>query len=202
MVSVMMALSAVVVVSAVLWRGPRELIVEAKDLVGLHLVEGHAEIIRNAAAESGLDPLVVAGVMYAESRGRGGQTSSSGAHGLMQLVPAAAHDAARRLGVSEPGVDQLKDDDELNVRLGAAHLAWLLEHRGDWNLEQVLVSYNAGRTRLVGWIEKYGSYDRWRLQELAREERGEAPSGALRYAQEVLRAMERLRERGAFTREL
>ena len=179
------------------WKSPRELIVQAKDFSGLYLVEGHSELIYRAAAESQVSPLLIAGVMYAESRGRGGQISSAGALGLMQLIPAAGSDAARRLGLPEPTDEQLQLDDELNVRLGAAHLAWLIEHRGSWDLEQVLVSYNAGRARLKGWIEDYGSYRAWRVCELEEEAKGRS-SGALNYALTVLDAMERFRQRGVF----
>lgn len=183
------------------WDMPRSLAVEVRDRIGLQLVESHAGRIEAAARESEVDPTLIAGVMFAESRGRGGQRSSAGAYGLMQLVPAAAGDAAMRLGVPEPTVDELRDDDDLNVRLGAAHLAWLLEHRGDWTLEQVLVSYNAGRAKLFRWIEREGSYAAWRRRELAREAAGGSPAdggptGALRYALQVLEARRRLVERG------
>jgi len=176
---------------------PRSLAIEIRDQIGLGLVEGHAERITLAARESRVDPLLIAAVMYVESHGRGGQTSSAGALGLMQLVPGAAVDAARRLKLSDPDPDQVRTDDDLNVRLGAAHLAWLLANRGEWDLEQVLVSYNAGRVRLLRWIERHGGYAAWRAAELAAERSGEGATGALRYALEVLEARRVLARRGA-----
>ena len=95
-----------------------------------------------------------------------------------------------------PTTDQLLENDRLNVRLGAAHLAWLLEHRGDWSLEQVLVSYNAGRARLLAWMERHGGYAGWRVREEQEELAGRRTSGALRYALGVLDARERLLQRG------
>ncbi len=189
-------LAAVVGGSWWLWPAGYALAVEVRDKLGLRLVEGHAEAIQQAAEESEVDPLLIAAVMFMESRGRGGQTSYAGAHGLMQLIPGAASDAARRLGLPEPSVEELLEDDELNIRLGAAHLAWLLEHRGEWSLEAVLVSYNAGRVKLMRWIEREGSYEAWRRAELGRHRREEKTTGALAYAVKALEVRERLRERG------
>ena len=177
---------------------PRSLAVTINDRLGIRQVEGHLEKIEDAARESSVEPALIGAVMFAESRGRGGQTSHAGALGLMQLIPAAASDAARRLELPEPSEEEVRDDDVLNVRLGASHLRWLLDHRGEWTLEQVLVAYNAGRTRLFRWIEKSGSYAAWRSAELKREASGEKSSGALRYALEVLEVRRLLLERGRF----
>jgi soluble lytic murein transglycosylase len=178
------------------WAPARALVGNVRDYLGLRMVEAHAQLLCNAADESGVDVTLLGGIMYMESRGRTGQRSPAGALGLMQLVPAAAGDAARRLGLPEPSVEQLLEDDELNVRLGAAHLAWLLEHRGQWSLEQVLVSYNAGRARLMGWIEDAGGYGSWRAEQEQAGERGVAISGALSYALGVLDAARTLKARG------
>ncbi len=168
---------------------------------GLGLVEGHRAILLEAAAEFDVPVLWLSGVMFAESRGRGGQKSSAGALGLMQLVESSARDAARRAGIELPEDAQaleeaLLGDDALNVRLGAAHLSWLLEHRGDWSDEAVMVSYNAGRARLFQWIDKRGSYAGFVAAEEARARRGEPTTGALAYARQVLKAREALRQRG------
>jgi soluble lytic murein transglycosylase-like protein len=179
-----------------LWPAARALAVEVNDQLGLRQVEGHAELIAEAAAESQVDPLLIAAIMFMESRGRAGQTSSAGAHGLMQLVPAAADDASRRLGIPAPTVEHLRDGERINIRLGAAHLAWLLENRGEWNLEAVLVSYNAGRAKLFRWIDRHGSYRAWREYEFDRHAAGEKTTGTLEYATKTLAVMEVLRERG------
>jgi soluble lytic murein transglycosylase-like protein len=193
-----MLLAGLVVTTTVwLWSGARALAVEINDQLGLRLVEDHAELTVEAAAESRVDPLLISAIMFMESRGRAGQTSHAGAHGLMQLVPAAAADAAKRLGIDAPTIEQLRDDPRVNVRLGAAHLAWLLEHRGEWDLEAVLVSYNAGRAKLFRWIDHHGSYDAWREHELERHDAGDPTTGTLEYATKALAVMQLLRERGA-----
>lgn len=167
---------------------------------GLALVEGHREILRAAAAEFDVPVHWLAGVMFAESRGRSGQTSARDAYGLMQLVEASARDAGRRAGIELPEATDdlakaLLNDDALNVRLGAVHLRWLLDHRGEWSDEAVMVSYNAGRARLFGWIED-GGYEGWVAREEARAQRGERTTGALAYARQVLAARAALEERG------
>jgi len=169
---------------------------------GLSNVEARGESIHAAAAESGVPPLLLGAIMFSESRGRTAQRSPAGALGLMQLIPVAARDAGRRLGVALPEDPAelerlLLEDDGLNTRLGAAHLRWLLDYQGDWTLEAVLVSYNAGRARLFGWIKDHGSYEGWvRSEERARAE-GRRTTGALAYAREVLQARGKLEERGA-----
>lgn len=167
----------------------------------LRRIEAYGPEIRRASAAAGVDPYLVGGIVYAESRGRSGQTSTRGALGLMQLTLAAARDAARRSGKDLPEDDErltalLLHDDPLNLTLGAAHLAWLLEHRGEWSLEAVLVSYNAGRRRLFQWIGHAGTFDAWARDEAARDARGEPSKGAYAYARRVLRIRDELRSRG------
>src|SRR5919205_587846 len=58
----------------------------------------HEDIIRQQARDKGLDPALIAAVIYAESRFRDGQTSEAGALGLMQITPATAQMIARKSG--------------------------------------------------------------------------------------------------------
>ncbi|MEZ6018274.1 MAG: transglycosylase SLT domain-containing protein [Planctomycetota bacterium] len=166
------------------------------DEVGLRLVEGHAPDLHAAAAESKVSPTLLAAIVYAESRGRGGQTSSAGALGLGQLTVASAADAARRLGIPAPTAAQVRDDDQLNLRLAAAHLAWLLENSVGWPLEQVLVSYNAGRARMFQWLERAGGFGAWVAAEERRAASGQATTGSLRYARQIVAIRAELRARG------
>ncbi len=157
----------------------------------LERIDGLRPLIEASAKTASVDPALVGAIIFAESRGVPGQTSSAGALGLMQLVPAAARDAAKRSGIEVPAGDKklieaLLHDNDLNVSLGAAHLAWLLEHRGEWGDEAVLVSYNAGRAKLFRWIEREGSFLAWVQAEEARARAGERTTGSLAYARQVL----------------
>jgi soluble lytic murein transglycosylase-like protein len=93
----------------------------------------------------------------------------------------------------------VRDDDALNLRLAAAHLAWLMDNSPGWSLEQVLVSYNAGRGRLFQWLQRAGSFEEWVRQEERRAARGEETTGSLAYARQIVAIRERLASRGRIT---
>lgn len=158
--------------------------------LGMRRVESHAPILRKAAAESGVDSCLLAGVMYVESRGQVGVVSPKGAMGLFQLMPAAAGDSARKLRLPAPSREELLTNPELNARLGAEYLRWLIALEGP-DLERVLVSYNAGRAKLARWEKEAGGWERWRAQQQVRD-----PSGAFTYARDVLEFRDRFRTRG------
>ncbi len=159
-------------------------------LVGVHRVESHAGIVRQAAAESRVDPCLLAGIMYVESRGKVDAVSSADALGLFQLRMAAASDSARRLKLPEPTREQLLSDPLLNARLAASHVQWLYRHEGP-NLERVLVAYNAGRGKLKQWLTDAGGWGAWRARHADK-----GTSETLEYARQVLEFADRFRERG------
>lgn len=158
--------------------------------MGMRRVESHTPILRKAAAESGVDSCLLAGVMYVESRGQVGAVSPKGAMGLFQLMPAAASDSAKKLRLPEPSREDLLGNPELNARLGAEYLRWLIAREGP-NLERVLVSYNAGRSKLARWEQEAGGWERWRERALVDDR-----SGAFTYARDVLEFRDRFRARG------
>lgn len=175
----------------VVWREPaRRAVRLALEPASLARVESFAPAIRAAAKEQALDPCLVAAIVYAESRGKREAVSSAGALGLMQLVPDAAADAARALGVDPPTGERLLEDPALNIRLGARHFAWTLANE-ERDLERALCAYNAGRGRLARWIREAKSYRRWRAEQLA-----DGDSQVLAYAQKVLDYAEVFRRRG------
>jgi soluble lytic murein transglycosylase len=161
-----------------------------KHVFDFRRVESHAEIVRIAALQSGVDPCLLAGIMYAESRGQVNAVSPAGALGLFQLMLPAAADAAKRLGLPEPTREDLLTDAGLNARLAASHLASLIRAEGP-DLERVLVAYNAGRSKMLRWVREAGGWAAWRREHAAAQD-----SDTLRYAQSVLEYTERFRERG------
>lgn len=164
----------------------------AVDPVLLARVEGLREPILAAAEEQGIDPNLIAGIVAVESSGHVDALSSAGAMGLMQLMPAAAGDAAKKLRLPEPTSEQLLSDGPLNLRLGARHFAWTLKHEEN-DVERALVAYNAGRGRLAGWVREAGSYAQWRAKRMAAGD-----SSVLAYANKVLTYAETFRKRGRF----
>lgn len=169
--------------------------VALREVVGFRRVELHANAIHAAAAEQGLEPALLAALVFVESSGRVGVVSRAGAMGLTQLMPPSAADAARALDLPEPSAEELLSDAELNLRLGARHLAWTLKAEGG-DLERALVAYNAGRAKLRRWVEERGSYALWRTRALAL---GDSPS--LAYAWRVLSYRDTFRARDSFRSE-
>jgi peptidoglycan lytic transglycosylase len=109
----------------------------------------YSEYVRVHAREHGLDPALLAAVIYQESKFRASATSSSGAIGLMQLTPATAKGIAIRTGGHAFRTSDLYDP-EINIRYGAWYLDNLFQKYGSERL--VLAAYNAGQ----------GNVDRWR----------------------------------------
>ncbi len=111
---------------------------EARSMV----LEGipYAASIRRAAERHGVDALLVAAIVEAESGFDARAVSRRGAVGLMQVMPAYAGTRSARL--AEP---------EVNLDAGASYLRRLLERYGG-DLELVLAAYNAGPTN----VRRYG----------------------------------------------
>lgn len=80
--------------------------------------------------------------------------SRVGARGMMQLMPSTARSTARSIGASYRA-NWLTDDPDYNVRLGAAHLADLLDEF-DGSYVLTAAAYNAGAHRARQWIAQYG----------------------------------------------
>ena len=109
----------------------------------------HEDVIRQQAAEKNLDPALVAGVIYAESRFRD-VTSPAGAQGLMQITPDTAEFIANLSGGTDFELDDLSDP-EINIRYGTYLLQHLME-KYDGTLHHVLAAYNAGPGNMDHWI--------------------------------------------------
>jgi soluble lytic murein transglycosylase len=110
----------------------------------------HEDIVRQQAEEKGLDPALLAAVIYAESRFRDGRTSPAGAQGLMQLTPDTARYIARKSGGTAFVLDDLATP-QVNISYGAWYLRYLLE-RYDGNRALALAAYNAGSGNVDRWI--------------------------------------------------
>jgi soluble lytic murein transglycosylase len=109
----------------------------------------HDDIIRQQAAEKGLDPALIAAVIYAESKFDETERSEAGARGLMQVTPRTALDIAERSEGTEFVLDDL-DDPDINIRYGTFHLRELLD-RYDGNEVAALAAYNAGSSNVDRW---------------------------------------------------
>lgn len=111
-----------------------------------------SEHIGGRAGHHTVDPALLYGLIRQESRFNPAATSSAGARGLMQVMPATATWLAKKIGMSKPG-DKALGDPAINVQLGSAYVRHLLD-----TLEQspvlVTAGYNAGPRRAQRWRDQ------------------------------------------------
>src|SRR3954471_8621882 len=111
----------------------------------------HEDIIRQQAAAKNLDPALLAGVIYAESKFED-RTSEAGARGLMQLTPSTAEYIAHLSGGTAFNIDDLSTP-QVNISYGAFYLRYLL-NRYNGNLALALAAYNGGEGNVDRWIRE------------------------------------------------
>jgi len=108
------------------------------------------------AGEFGVDPLILTGLVRQESVFELEALSAAGARGLAQLLPGTAAQTARGLDVTfYPEWITVPD---LNLHLGAAHLAELLRRFGG-RVDAAVAAYNAGVTPVTRWLARPGADD-------------------------------------------
>lgn len=106
-------------------------------------------VIREQATAKHLDPALIAAVIYAETK-FDPRTSSAGALGLMQLLPATADYIARLSGGSRFTTSDLATP-KINVAYGSWYLRYLLDHYEGNELEAV-AAYNGGLANVDRWV--------------------------------------------------
>ena len=109
----------------------------------------YQEFVRAHARNYGLDPALLAAVIYQESKFDAGAKSDSGALGLMQLTPRTAHGIAVRTGGAAFHTSDLRNP-EINIRYGSWYLRNLFRKYGEERL--VLAAYNAGQGNVDRWL--------------------------------------------------
>ena len=109
----------------------------------------HEDIIRQQARAKHLDPALIAGVIYAETKFRA-RRSSAGAEGLMQITPATARFIASRSGGTSFRESDLSDP-QINIQYGTYYLRYLLDRYGG-NETLALAAYNGGEGNVDRWI--------------------------------------------------
>lgn len=110
----------------------------------------YRDMIESNAAEYGLDPGWIFGVVRQESAFVVDARSRAGALGLMQLMPATGRRTGRRLKLRLPN-NQAILNIENNLRLGARYLKHVLD-RNDGHQVLATAAYNAGPNRVSGWL--------------------------------------------------
>ncbi len=98
----------------------------------------YAPLIKQLAAEYGVDEALVKAVVHAESYFNPNATSKKGASGLMQLMPTTA---------ALYGISDLYNPSK-NIEAGVRHLRYLLK-RYQHSLPFAIAAYNAGETAVT-----------------------------------------------------
>lgn len=107
-------------------------------------------LIRKYAEAHRLDPYLMASLIAQESTFTADIRSSANAYGLMQLIPAAGRQYARKVGLRYSL--SLLSQPEANVRMGMAYFKDLSTRFGGDHF--ALASYNAGPHRVARWISE------------------------------------------------
>lgn len=115
----------------------------------LRYLAPYREALQTHIREHGLEEAWVYGLMRQESRFAAASKSDAGAAGLMQIMPATAYWAAKKLGLKNYRQSLIHQLD-MNLRLGTYYMKTVLEWFND---SPVLASaaYNAGPGRARRW---------------------------------------------------
>ncbi len=101
-----------------------------------------------------VDTAVIYAIARQESAFNAQAVSKAGARGLMQVMPATAKATASSYGLpfSAP---RLTQDAAYNAQIGSAHLGELVGKLGGSYI-MTFAAYNAGKSRVNDWVERYG----------------------------------------------
>lgn len=106
-------------------------------------------LIKEYAERYNLDWLLVASIIYHESRFRPQAVSPKGARGLMQLMPDTAYEVAYKLGLEDVSLEDLFNP-KTNLELGCYYFNSILKEFGG-RIRFALAAYNAGIGSVYKW---------------------------------------------------
>jgi soluble lytic murein transglycosylase len=125
-------------------------------LMSLSYPPAFGPLVQRYADAEGISPLLLLAFIRQESFFDPRAVSPANALGLTQLLPETAQVAATQLGISLEAPEQQLLHADLSLRLGARHMADLLERSGS-DVFVALAAYNAGTTAAQRWAEAAGN---------------------------------------------
>lgn len=117
----------------------------------------YADLLQAEAVQRDLDPRLLAAVIRQESHFEWHVTSSAGAQGLMQIMPATADWLALQLRQSNFQPAQVFWP-YVNIAFGAYYLRWGLD-QFDGSVAATLAGYNGGPGNAATWLKQAGNDD-------------------------------------------
>ena len=112
------------------------------------------QLFEPLSRRASLEPSFAYGIARSESLFMPDVSSSAGAIGLMQLMPATGKETARQVGIRYRGQISLVDP-AINIELGTRYLGGMLERFGG-NPVLASAAYNAGPHRVSRWLPEEG----------------------------------------------
>jgi soluble lytic murein transglycosylase len=117
----------------------------------------YTDVIVARARQEGIDPALVAALIWQESAFDPMAVSTAGARGLMQILPPTGRTVSRKLGRAAGKTARKKtpapnlNDPVTALALGTHYLRQMLDRFGG-RVELALAAYNAGPTRVQSWM--------------------------------------------------
>ena len=110
----------------------------------------YKEYIYKYSEENGIDPLLTAAIIKAESKFKINGQSKSGAIGLMQLMEETALEEANEIGENISVAERLYNP-EISIKIGTKYFSKLQKKYNNYIV--ALAAYNAGIGNVDSWIE-------------------------------------------------
>ncbi len=151
-------------------------------------------LIRTAAADHQLDPMLVKALVWRESRFDPRKIGKDGERGLMQVGESAANDWARETHATNFRVEELFDP-KTNLEAGSWYLHRAMQH---WEgqtepIPFALAEYNAGASRAHRWA---GGSDKTRAVEADSFQSNIDFPGTKKYVESIIARLQFYKRRG------
>lgn len=123
--------------------------------VAYPLPQEYQQTVCDEAKNFNVEPKLLAGLIFTESRWNPTAQSGAGAQGLTQFISGTAISVAKHLGVSPFQPSDLKKDPKMAIRFGAYYLSDLVNRRYGGNKIKALIAYNGGGGAVIGYEQGY-----------------------------------------------